>query len=591
MSSIVEEIDLQEPAAKKIKLEGSPKGEVNPDSKVEEIIQPRGESDVGITEYISSHAGFSGILKYRFSDFIVHEIDTEGNVVHLTTLECPQEEVPEIESSSGILSEEVMSQLGALKKGSKETVSIDVTDLDKAARKAIHQAIRQNYSHLMSDTREEEGRKVIVAQPQGNPKGQRSQWPPTRGNYLHFILYKENLDTMDAIAKIAGHIRMNPSSFSYAGTKDRRAKTTQWVAAYRLKAETLAKLNHKLRNMTTGNYTYKPAPLKFGDSLGNRFTLVLRDVRAPKEELVSAVEVLKTLGFINYYGMQRFGNADVPTHKIGLALITQQWEEVVKLILQPRSSTSDMFEKALRIWSETRDAEKAWDVLPVKSCIEGHLLRGLKSSNGKDYVKALGFIARNTRLMYLHSYQSYVWNRVTSRRIKELGLKPVVGDLWQPDKEDPRTVTEEDIAQGKVTIHQIVLPLPGHSVTYPQHPELMAWYQEILAQDGLTLTSFDTNAVKTYALCGTYRNIVTLPSNVEWDLVPYDDPALPLFPSDLDLLNNLPQPERPEQAKHKALTIQFSLGTGSYATMALRELLKMDTSHAALKESSVKIHQ
>lgn len=38
-------------------------------------------------------------------------------------------------------------------------------------------------------------------------------------------------------------------------------------------------------------------------------------------------------------------------------------------------------------------------------------------------------IPRNNRLMYIHSYQSYVWNNMVSKRIDEYGLKPVPGDL------------------------------------------------------------------------------------------------------------------------------------------------------------------
>jgi len=38
-------------------------------------------------------------------------------------------------------------------------------------------------------------------------------------------------------------------------------------------------------------------------------------------------------------------------------------------------------------------------------------------------------IPRNMRLMYVHAYQSYVWNTVVSRRVREFGLVPRPGDL------------------------------------------------------------------------------------------------------------------------------------------------------------------
>lgn len=47
-------------------------------------------------------------------------------------------------------------------------------------------------------------------------------------------------------------------------------------------------------------------------------------------------------------------------------------------------------------------------------------------------------IPRNLRLIYVHAYQSYVWNLLVSERVREFGAgKPVVGDLVMEKEEEP----------------------------------------------------------------------------------------------------------------------------------------------------------
>lgn len=45
------------------------------------------------------------------------------------------------------------------------------------------------------------------------------------------------------------------------------------------------------------------------------------------------------------------------------------------------------------------------------------------------YFNAFQNIARNTRLIYVHGYQSYVWNRAVSERLRRFGSQVLVGDL------------------------------------------------------------------------------------------------------------------------------------------------------------------
>lgn len=54
---------------------------------------------------------------------------------------------------------------------------------------------------------------------------------------------------------------------------------------------------------------------------------------ATDEIVKNAVESLRDKGFINYYGLQRFGSrADIPTFAIGKCLLQGNFEEVLIFI-------------------------------------------------------------------------------------------------------------------------------------------------------------------------------------------------------------------------------------------------------------------
>lgn len=53
------------------------------------------EPQAGITEYVSDNKGFTGVLKSRFSDFHVSEIDLNGKVLQLDDFKVPQSQVEE----------------------------------------------------------------------------------------------------------------------------------------------------------------------------------------------------------------------------------------------------------------------------------------------------------------------------------------------------------------------------------------------------------------------------------------------------------------------------------------------------------------
>ena len=56
------------------------------------------------------------------------------------------------------------------------------------------------------------------------------------------------------------------------------------------------------------------------------------------ELIENCVNSLKENGYINYYGLKRFGSCDVATHEIGKQLLQHNFLEAIDMILKPRKN-------------------------------------------------------------------------------------------------------------------------------------------------------------------------------------------------------------------------------------------------------------
>lgn len=93
-----------------------------------------------------------------------------------------------------------------------------------------------------------------------------------------------------------------------------------------------------------------------------------------------------------------------------------------------------------------------------------------------------------------------------------------------------------------------------------------------------------------YSLPGSYRRIIHLPTNLTWQHISYTDPDVALVQADEDAILNLNPPapvsssatgsdgESSGEGKFKALRLELTLGASAYATMALREITREETS-------------
>eukprot|EP01127_Copromyxa_protea_P007970 TRINITY_DN1812_c0_g3_i1.p1 TRINITY_DN1812_c0_g3~~TRINITY_DN1812_c0_g3_i1.p1 ORF type:complete len:726 (+),score=254.94 TRINITY_DN1812_c0_g3_i1:197-2179(+) len=559
------------------------------------------EEDFGIVEFLDkeNRKPFNAFFKQRYTDFMVREILQDGTVVRLTNnsslpefdikqLEEKQKVYSEAESVSvftALLGEEqakVLAKFSALEAGEEERqhrLAISIENEDKEKRTEFHANLKKYHPHLRSETKVEgEVRTLEVFHP-GKRQRERqwNDWPKDKPDFLVFTLYKENKETTAVLELIAKTIKVKSNVFDVAGTKDKRAVTSQRVTAYKVPAQKLIDASQRLWGLKTGDYGYTTEALKLGDLKGNHFTIVLRYVDSDEETLIKACESIKQNGFINYYGTQRFGTGTISTHTVGKELLLSHWEEAIDLILKPRAFEKNDSLRARMHWASTGDIDGTLDLMPYCHVIERKLLIAMKA-NGKT-LNSFSALPSNMRLMYVHAYQSYIWNFVASKRVAmQTTLEPMVGDLVLDKEGNAMHVTEEN--KSEFTIQDVVLPLPGHSILYPKN-ELYDFMKEIMAKDGLDIQEMERKQFL-FSLPGGYRNLIEKAQDFTYSIRKFTEYSDQLALTDADILEGKTLPET--QGQHTALVIEMGLGSGSYATMLIRELTKTSTSQKHQRE-------
>lgn len=146
--------------------------------------------------------------------------------------------------------------------------------------------------------------------------------------------------------------------------------------------------------------------------------------------------------------MQRFGTSTVPTHVTGLLLLQRKWADAVDSILSLREGEHPDCTRGRLAWLEDQDFHKALQLMPRRSVAERSIWEHWKKGNKvEDKLGALNSVSlgtgladdqipRNLRSMYVHAYQSYIWNLAAAKRVKMSNSKPLVGDLVYADGED-----------------------------------------------------------------------------------------------------------------------------------------------------------
>ena len=610
------------------------------------------EEDVGITEYMCpENPGFKCVLKHRYSDFLVNEIGLDGKVVWIKESDTMATEQKETEKKIEELTEEKAEEIiknnfnDLMNEKERESFnklivnyiyktfqineSIEITYIeDKEQRKKLHEKIREYFPFLDSETVEnkelKEKKIAIRYMTKENMFKRRKIFPDKNKNILYFSLLKRNLDTIGAIEYITRLLKRNQKTLKFAGNKDKRAITTQRISSYNtLPGEIISLTKNKRwnKNIEISNFSFSDKELRLGQLKGNQFCVCFRFIEGLKDvknDLDLITKSLNDKGFINYFGMQRFGVGNIPTHLIGKCVIKKMWKEAFVNII----STDKMFEAMKYVGLKTTDInQEIFDIddknkqmkiisdillaLP-KFSIESKLLINYKKTGKNSYQSSFNSLSKQLQILYPHSYQSYIWNLTVSYRIKKYGRNLIIGDivkkhesLYQeknqeedcdaPDDNEEKKnenknekmdkifsdnfdyITKDNI--DKYKFDDLVIPIVGYEIYYPKN-DIKDYISELLQKDDLSFKDFEYQSVN-FNSTGYFRKVIEKPLNkLTYEIVQHDDP-------DVDLQTpyyNVESHPQPKGNKYTSVRLVFQLPQSTYATMLFRELTKSSSS-------------
>lgn len=387
------------------------------------------------------------------------------------------------------------------------------------------------------------------------------------GKYLILELVKRDWDTHHFTRTLAKILQISQKRISVAGTKDKRALTTQKISIFDIDASEIKKVHLKDIELKVLGRSRKSVEL--GDLWGNDFIITIRNIdRSPEEadKLLEKTtnEILAQGGIPNFFGIQRFGSVRPVTHLVGKAIVEGDFEKAALLyIAEPFPDEPEETKQARQFVKETRNFKEGLKTYPLHLGHERAMMNYL-IANPEDFAGAFLVLPKNLYKMFVHGYQSYIYNIIICRRM-EKGLplnQAVEGDivcfkneLGLPDSSKTEKVTAETVNAMNRLIKRkrafITAPLPGYDTEFasgvPGEIE-----QAVLEELKVPLQSFNIEEIPEMSSKGTRREILL---HVE-----------PKFEVDEDDLN-------PGKSK---VVLEFMLPKGSYATTVLREYMKVD---------------
>ena len=384
--------------------------------------------------------------------------------------------------------------------------------------------------------------------------------PNGEGPNVYIWIEKLGRTTLDVVLDIARDLHIDRKRMGFAGMKDKKALTRQWICIANMDSEEQFQQVKDLEGTIYKTDFLKVIrgrkKLRMGQLKGNKFKILIRDLEDIEESAAIANDVLKQLevtGVPNYFGWQRFGKPRTNTHLVGEALIHNDLAEAVRRYIGNPTEDESKENQLARQAYDDGNLEESLELMGKGMRYEKMMIKELirDSKKGeltdKSYMNALHALPKPLQRMFVHAYQSYLFNEAVSNRVAMGINKYIEGDIIIDSEE--RIVRDKTHEEFQELIDNFqadpTCPLYGTKVPFAGG-EVGKMEEEVLNSYNLTKQDFEVPKMPRLGSHGLRRSM----RFQVWDAsaTPCEDGVL----------------------------CEFSINKGSYATAVLREIMKKD---------------
>ena len=379
--------------------------------------------------------------------------------------------------------------------------------------------------------------------------------PSDKGQFTIADVTSTNWETNRLVRLLSRSIGMSRERIGFAGTKDKRAVTTQ-LMSFQCPPEHLSRID--LKDVEISNVYKARRGIQIGDLVGNSFEITVKDCDNIIPENIRSItsEISATGGFPNYFGVQRFGAARPITHVVGEKIARGDLKGAVYSYLsQPSKFEEGEVAEARRLLAD--DLPAAIAMMPKTMSFEKIMAEHLVK-RPDDYAGAISELPGNLQMMFVHAYQSYLFNIMLSKRMEQ-GLPinaPISGDVVIPLDQDgnpmherPTIATDRNLdlvaKQVKKKRAYVSITLFGSESTFTDG-EMGKIEESVIRDEKIRNEDFIVTGLPNCSSKGSRREI----------LCPVNDLAYALGDD--------------------GYTMSFTLSKGNYATCLMREYMKSD---------------